>query len=150
MYAPSNEIYDTLSGICKGREEFRRTDRALQSLDQILSHIHELAQASHQNLTPHDQSFFENMKKAVENCVADLNPFKVKIEKWKTKFGKNAWQGRKAVESIRLYIKNSDLSEMNEVISKHVCMVFVEPFKDITVVDIFADQPSMHMSVYSS
>lgn len=52
-------------------------------------------------------------------CVDDLEPFKEKAERWEKTGQKKSWH-IKAAHAVHMYIRDRDLEEIHELISRHV------------------------------
>ena len=123
------KVYDTISSLSKSSAVFDRTEKSLQSLNNVLLQIKELAHEPYRaeispinrtkSLTHSHKDFFQNLQNALQICVDELDPLAKKLSQWKAKQDRKQWL-KKMTNTLSVYIKSSDLREIDELVSKHV------------------------------
>jgi hypothetical protein len=123
------KVYDTISSFPKRSAVFDRTEKSVHALNNVLLQIKELAHESHRpevspinrtkSLTHSHKDFFQSLQNAVQICVDELDPLAKKLSQWKATQDTKQWL-KKITNTLSVYIKSSDLREIDELVSKHV------------------------------
>jgi hypothetical protein len=120
------KVYDTISSLSNGANAFRHADESLQSLNNTLTHIVNLAssfetsQHAGRVSSANDKVFFQLLESTIQQCVDTLKPIVAKVERWKTAAGAK----HTILSHLKWYIKDSDLREIHETVSRQVCEIF--------------------------
>jgi hypothetical protein len=101
----------------------------VQSLNDVLAQIQELARKQHLlEVSPINRSrtathingdLFNEIQTAVRMCVTDLDPLAKKLGQWKATEERKRWPN-KVADALLMYVKSSDLKEIEVLVSKHV------------------------------